>query len=159
MPADPTADFVMIQPGFAVAGLEQFFNAMPLPLDTHQFRQGYLGAGVGQSVVDPRLADGPQHYQTFLRTDTMILLGLDPDHHRLDFQRALLGVPNGDACPPRLRLTLRPGVDPLEGGLALTAAPLLAASRRSSFQVAHRGIARDVEHIAFLAAAQLVAEL
>src|SRR4029077_14461259 len=68
MPAAPAADYVMIQPVFAVAGLEQFFDAMPLPLDTHQLRQGHLGAGVGQSVVDPRLADGPQHYQTFLRT-------------------------------------------------------------------------------------------
>src|SRR5947209_2582885 len=47
MPADPTADFVMIQSGFAVAGLEQFFDAMPLSLDTHQFRQGHLGTGVG----------------------------------------------------------------------------------------------------------------
>src|SRR3954451_20419703 len=52
VPADPTADLVMIQPGFAVAGLEELFDAMPLPLGTHHFRQAHLGAGIGQGVVD-----------------------------------------------------------------------------------------------------------
>jgi hypothetical protein len=115
MPTDPTANFVMIQSSFAIASLEQLFDAMPLPLGTDHFRQGYLGAGIGQSVVGPHLADGPHHNQTFFRTDTVIPLGLDPDHHRFDFQWALLGIANGQACPPRLRLTLRPSVDSLKG--------------------------------------------
>ncbi len=159
MPTDPTADFVMIQPSFTVAGLEQLFNAMTLPLDTNHLRQGYLGASIGQSVVDPCLADCPKHDQSFLGADTAILLGLDPNHHRIDFQWTLLGIANGHACPPRLGLTLGPSVDPLKRGFGLAAASPLAASRRSSFQVTHQGVAWDVEYIAFLAAAQLVAEL
>jgi hypothetical protein len=90
----------MIQPSFAVASREHLFDAMPLPLGTNHLRQGCLGAGIGQSVVDPRLADGPHHNQTFFRTDTVILLGLDPDHHRFDFQGTFLGMANGQACPP-----------------------------------------------------------
>ena len=42
MPTDPTADFVMIQPSFTVAGLEQLFDAMALPLDTKEARQNNL---------------------------------------------------------------------------------------------------------------------
>src|SRR5271156_1016543 len=159
MPTNPTTDFVMIQPSFAVAGLEQFFDAMPLSLGTDHFGQGHFGAAIAQSVVDLRFADGSQHDQTFLRTDTAILLGLDPNHYRLDFQWALFGVANGQACPPRLRLTLRPSVDPLKGGFAFAAASFLTASRRSAFQVADQGVTWDVEHIAFLALSQLTADL
>jgi len=132
MPTDPTANFVMIQPSFAIASLEQLFDAMPLPLGTNHVRQGCLGAGIGQSVVGPHLADGPHHNQTFFRTDTVILLGLDPDHHRFDFQGALLGIANGQACPPRLRLTLRPIIDPLKRSFAFAATALLAASGRAA---------------------------
>jgi hypothetical protein len=159
MPTDPAANFVMIQPSFAIASLEQLFDAMPLPLGTDHVRQGCLGAGIGQSVVGPHLAGGPHHNQTFFRTDTVILLGLDPNHHRFDFQGALLGIANGQACPPRLRLILRPIIDPLKRSFAFAAAALFAASGRAAFQVSYQGVARDIEHITFRAVAQLGAKL
>src|ERR1700677_3733382 len=46
MPTDPPANFGMIHPSFAIASLEQLFDAMSLPLGTDHFRQGYLGASI-----------------------------------------------------------------------------------------------------------------
>ena len=39
MPPDPTANFIMIQPGLAVTGLEELFNTVSLTLDSNQFGQ------------------------------------------------------------------------------------------------------------------------
>src|SRR3984885_4503342 len=61
MPTDPTANFIMIQPSFAIASLEQLFDAMPLPLGTNHVRQGCLGAGFGQSEGGTHLAEGSIH--------------------------------------------------------------------------------------------------
>jgi len=111
MPADPTADLIRIEPGLAVTGLEHLLDTMPLALDTDQLRHGDIGAGVAQGVVDPQFADGTEHDQAFLRADATILLGLDPGRQDVDLQRPPLGIADGQAHPPRLRLALGPDID------------------------------------------------
>src|SRR6516162_1515774 len=69
MPADPTANFIMIQPGLAVTGLEELFNTVSLTLDSDQFGQGYFRASISNGVVGLRLADGADHNQSFFRPD------------------------------------------------------------------------------------------
>src|SRR3954463_12226942 len=113
----------MIQPHLTVARLEDLLDPVPLPLHADQFGQWHLSPGVGQRVIDARLADRTDHHQPLLRPDPTVLLGPDSDGHRVDLQRPLLPGADSDALPPRFRLTRRPRVGPSERHLALAAAP------------------------------------
>src|SRR6266511_752170 len=159
VPSDPTTDLVVIEPGLAVAGLEHLLNPVPLPLGANHFGQGDLGAGVAQGVVDPRLADRTDHHQTLLRPDPSVLFGPDAHAHRIDHQRPLLAAAEGDPLPPRLRLTRRPDVGPLERHLALAADAGLLPWRATPLQVAHGGVAGYVQHVTLRPSTQRSAEL
>ncbi len=50
VPADPAPDLVVIQPGFAVARLEELLDPVPLSLHPDQFGQGDLRPGVGSCL-------------------------------------------------------------------------------------------------------------
>ena len=105
MPTDPTADLIMIEPGLAVTGLEHLFDAMPLTPGTDHLGHRDIGAGVAHGIVDPRLADGTEHDQAFLRTDATILLGLDPGRQDVDLQRPLLGRAEVSRDPNRYEVS------------------------------------------------------
>src|SRR5205807_8041968 len=101
VPSDPTADLVVIESDLTVARLEHLLGAVPLPLHPDQLGQGDLGAGIGQGVVDPRLADRTDHDQPLLRPDPTVLLGPDTDRQRIDLQWPLLAAADADPFPPR----------------------------------------------------------
>src|SRR5512135_1148328 len=159
MPSDPTPDLVVIEPGLAVAGLEHLLDPVPLPLHPNQLGQGDLGASVGQGVVDPRFADRTDHHQPFLRPDSPVLLGPDPNSHRVNLERAFLTLANGDPLPPRFRLVRRPGVGPARRHLALAADPGLLPQRAAPLQVAHCSVAGHVQDITLRALSQCGPEL
>src|SRR5205814_2133901 len=158
VPADPTAHLVVIEPGLAVAGLEHLLDPVPLPLGANHFGQADLGPGVAQGVVGPRLAHRTDHYQTLLRPDPTVLFGPNPRAQRIDHQRPLLALTDGDPLPPRLRLPRRPDIGALKRHRALAADTGLLPGWTASLQVAHRGVARHVQGVAFRASAQRGAE-
>ena len=159
MPPDPTANLVVIQPGLAVAGREEILDAVPLPLGADQLGQRGLAPGVAQGVIDPRLADGSNHHQALLRPEPPLLPGSDPGRQCVDLQRPLLPGADGEAHPPRRRLSLRPAIDPPEGDLPLPAPPPMPAARAALLEVTHGGIARHVQDVPLAAAAQRRTEL
>src|SRR3989442_610358 len=120
---DPTADLVVIESDLTVARLEHLLDPVPLPLHPDQLGPGDLGAGIGQGVVDPRLAHRTDHDQPLLRPDPTVLLGPDTDRQRIDQEWPLLAAADGNPFPPRFRLARRPAVGPLERHRTLAAAP------------------------------------
>jgi hypothetical protein len=148
MPTYPTTDFIVIQPGLAIAGLEDLFDAVSFTLGSNQLGQGHLGAGVGHGIVDLQLADWTDHDQTLLHPNLPNLLGPDPDGHRIDFQRLFLPRTHRQSSPLGLRLALGPGIDSLKGNLTLAATPDMAAAGPASFLITHLGVAWHVQNVA-----------
>ena len=100
MPAHPTADFVMIQPDFAVAELEQFFDPMPVVVGIDQVLHRFAGLGVAETGV--RLRDGLEradHQQSF---GSLLRVGLDFGVEYLDAERPLLAGADLGCCKVRL---------------------------------------------------------
>src|SRR5262249_24449518 len=150
-PADPAPHLVVVQPRLAVAGLEHLLDAVPLALRADDLFKRHLGAGVGQGVVGSRLAHRTDHDQPLFRSDTTVLLGSDSHDHRIARQRTPLARADLDPLPSRLRLARRPVVGSSEGHLPLAATPGMTTPRTPTLKVTHRGIARHVEDITFLA--------
>ena len=95
MPTDPTPHFVVIEPDFALGGLEHLFDSMSFAVSAHQFTQGDLGAGVAQGVFELRLAHDPGHEQPLFRADLAIEPGANARRHRVDIERAFLAGADG----------------------------------------------------------------
>jgi len=66
IPANPTADFVVIEIGFSVACLDHFFDPESLPLHLDRIGQGDTSPGVGQRIVNSGIAERANHDQAFL---------------------------------------------------------------------------------------------
>src|SRR4051812_44361766 len=158
MPADPTADLVVIESRLPIASREHLLDAMPLPLSAPDFDQGDFETGIAQSVVGSRLADGTNDHEAFFGSHAPVFLGLDPGRQHFDVQWSLLAATDGLALPTRLGLILCPSVNALKGCLGIAAATRLAGGG-GGFQIAHQRIARDGQDVAVSAAAQLGAEL
>jgi len=159
MPPDPTANFIMIQPGLAITGLEELFNTVSLTLDSNQFGQGHFRASVSDGVVDLCLADGADHNQSFFRPDFPVLLGTDPDGHRIDVEWPFLPTTHSQPYPLGIRLALGPRVSPLPGDLTFASAPSSATSRTSSFQITYCRVARHIQNVALAVTSQDGSEL
>src|SRR5439155_13277899 len=71
----------------------------------------------------------------------------------------LLTGADDDPLPPRFRLARRPRVGPSERHLAFATDTGPLAWRPPPLQVAHRGVARHVQEVAFLTPTQLRTEL
>src|SRR5271166_1911375 len=158
MPANPTADLVVIETGFSVACLEHFFNPVSLPLHLDQIGQRDTSPGVGQGIVNSGLADRANHDQAFLWADPAILLGPDTYCHRVNQQWSLFRRADCNPLPLRLRPIRRPLVHPLEWHFALAAASRLPAPRTTAFKVTDRRVTGHVEHVSLAALTQSGAE-
>src|SRR5262249_13406624 len=148
---DPAPHLVVIESHFAIAGPEHLLDAVPLALRADDLFKPNLGAGVGQRVVGSRLAHRTDYDQPLFRSDPTVLLGSDSHHHRIDQQWTLLARADLDPLPSRLRLARRPFVGSSEGHLPLAATPGMTTPRTPTLKVTHRGIARHIQNVTFLA--------
>src|SRR5512144_275595 len=160
MPAHPAARLVVPQTRIALARLELLLDPGPRAMDPHQLTQRDVGGSVAQRVARPGLGlDRAHHQQPLLRADSSLLLGADAPRHRLDHERSLLPVADGQPGPARGRLPRRPDVDAAEGDLPLAAHTGATPRGAALLQVADRRVAGYVQHVALALLPQPLPEL
>lgn len=118
LPAEPVADFVVGQTGFALRALEALLDAMLRLRGAAERLERCLRIGVAEVVIGlhgPLVAvlitDHHEHF--FGRLCRAKLTGLDVSSDRLDHDRTLLSIAHIDASPLGLRTLIRPRVDTL----------------------------------------------
>src|ERR1700704_3483294 len=103
MPATPVANFVMRQPGFALATLDGFFNAMGGQRNTGKLLHPSIGWGVREKEIvlchAPFVQRANDHQSLFVFHHALANLGLYAAHGYFDFQRSLFSVANIDSRP------------------------------------------------------------
>src|SRR5262245_17494566 len=123
LPTRPMAHLIIRQPGFALASLEAFFDAMFRFGHPRQFLQRCLRHRVGQIVVHLHhllvvAVAVAEHHQYFL-VALLTTMG-SRDHtalHGLHYQRAFGTIAYIDSTPDLIRKRLPPRLDAAPGPL------------------------------------------
>ena len=156
VPPHPAPDLVMSQASFALGPFQRRFDPGPMGPHLNQLAQSDLKRRIAQSVIDPGMClDGPHHDQPLFRADPSFMLGLDPDAHRLDFQRPFLAVARHQADPAGGALPCSPCIGTNEGDLTFPTDAGFPARGPASLQITDLGIARDVQEVPLAARTQI----
>src|SRR3954447_14385170 len=135
VPPHPTPDLVMSQAGSSLGRFQRRLDPVPMRPHPDQLPQSYLRRCVAQGIIDLGVGrDGPHHEQALFRSDPSLILGLDPDTHRLDFHGPFLAVAHHQADPAGRTLPRGPLIDTTEGDLTLPTDTGVATRRSAALQ-------------------------
>jgi len=100
VPADPTAHLVVREPRLALRFLEHLLDAVPLHVDTHELRERHIARRVRERIPHTRaILDAPDHHQSLLGADPLLVLRPDAGPDCLDLDGASLPVADLEALP------------------------------------------------------------
>ena len=142
VPPHPAPDLVMSQASFALGPFQRRFDPGPMgptpqPIRSVRPQAAHCSERNRSGDVPRRSAPRP----TALPADPSFMLGLDPDAHRLDFQRPSLAVAPRPADPAEGTCPCSPCIGTNEGDLTFpTDAGFPGGS--ASLQITDLGIAR-----------------
>ena len=152
LPTRPVTHLIVRQPGFALASLEAFFDAMFGFGHPSTCPQRCLRPSIGQIIIHfdhllvVSITVAEHHHHLFIALLAPMSPGHDTSLDRLDSQRAFGTIAHVDAAPGLLPKRLAPGRDVLPGTCGPT--PPTARGRGLDLQITYRRVRRHRHQVA-----------
>src|SRR5438445_13772775 len=151
LPACPIAHLIISQPGFALASLEAFFDAMFGFGHPREFPKRRLRWSVGERIIHLHhlflvsVTVAYHHHHLLVARLTPMGSGHHTSLDHLNHQRTFTPVAHIDPAPGLITKRLAPGRDALPGPRGPTTPATIR--RRLDLQITHRRVRRHRQHL------------